>query len=30
MALEVVDGRIAAMYAVRNPDKLHRISESLS
>jgi RNA polymerase sigma-70 factor (ECF subfamily) len=30
LALEVVDGRIAAMYAVRNPDKLRRISESLS
>jgi RNA polymerase sigma-70 factor (ECF subfamily) len=29
MALEVIAGRIAAMYVVRNPDKLHRISESL-
>jgi RNA polymerase sigma-70 factor (ECF subfamily) len=30
MALDVADGRIAAMYVVRNPDKLHRISDSLT
>jgi RNA polymerase sigma-70 factor (ECF subfamily) len=30
MALEVSDGHIAAMYAVRNPDKLRRIAKVLS
>ncbi|MGZ3528941.1 MAG: hypothetical protein ACXVAO_14775 [Vulcanimicrobiaceae bacterium] len=30
MALEFGEGRIAAMYAVRNPDKLRRIAAALS
>lgn len=30
MAFEARDGRIAAMYAVRNPDKLRRIASELS
>jgi RNA polymerase sigma-70 factor (ECF subfamily) len=30
IALEVNDGRIAAMYAVRNPEKLRAIAAALS